>query len=396
MSARIAVWILAGVAILLLAAFNILDLFNGHRYAPPAVGTFVAAAFLIVGALIALRRPRNPIGWIYLVGVTLIAFGGSGNLSAQYAYYALGTRPGALPAVEWVVWAGDVAVTAGFGMLVFFSLLLFPDGRLPSRRWRPLAQIAVVTIALFTAGSALGPNLDPSPEIPVANPLGTPWAGPALGAIQGPIFALGLAVALACVASVFARFRAASGVERQQLKWFAFGAAGIPAVAGLSLVLSLAAPGLDAAVGDNLWPLSVVGIPIATAVAILRLRLYDIDVLINRALVYGATTALIAAAFFAGIVVLQGILRPLTNGSEIAVAVSTLASVALAQPLRSRIQSVMDRRFYRLRYDAARTLEDFSVRLRDQVAIDAVRSDLLDAVRDTVQPTHASVWLRPE
>jgi len=140
--------------------------------------------------------------------------------------------------------------------------------------------------------------------------------------------------------------------------------------------------------------LAVSAIPIAIAIAILREHLYDIDIVINRALVYGATTAGIAIAFFAGIVVLQTVLRPFTNGSEIAVAASTLASVALAQPLRARMQEAVDRRFYRSRYDAVRTLDAFSVRLRDEVDLDAVRAELVDAVRDTVQPAHASLWLR--
>jgi hypothetical protein len=140
--------------------------------------------------------------------------------------------------------------------------------------------------------------------------------------------------------------------------------------------------------------LAIAAIPIAVAIAPLREHLYDIDALINRALVYGATTASIAIAFFSGIVVLQALLRPVTGGSEIAVAASTLASVALVQPLRKRAQSFVDRRFYRSRYDAARTLDEFSVRLRDEVDLDAVRAELVGVVRDTVQPTHAGVWLR--
>jgi len=135
-------------------------------------------------------------------------------------------------------------------------------------------------------------------------------------------------------------------------------------------------------------------IPTAIAIAILRYRLYDIDILINRALVYGATTASIAVAFLAGIVLLQALLRPITSGSELAVAASTLGSLALFQPLRRRVQNTVDRRFYRSRYDATRTLDEFSERLRDQVALESVRADLLDAVRDTVQPAHASLWLR--
>ena len=166
------------------------------------------------------------------------------------------------------------------------------------------------------------------------------------------------------------------------------------ATVGAAIALPLAA--IDFGLTKIGMSLAVSAIPIAIAIAILHEHLYEIDVLINRALVYGATTVGIAVAFFAAIVVLQALLRPFTGGSEIAVAISTLASVALAQPLRVRTQSFVDRRFYRSRYDAARTLDDFSVRLRDQVALDAVRTDLLDAVRDTVQPSYASLWLRPE
>ena len=188
------------------------------------------------------------------------------------------------------------------------------------------------------------------------------------------------------------RYRRATNRERLQLKWF---------LGGMLFAIFFATVGLaifpfNFDLAKILVSLAVSALPVTIAIAILREHLYDIDVLINRALVYGATTAGIAVAFFAAIVVLQALLRPFTGGSEIAVAISTLASVALAQPLRVRTQSFVDRRFYRSRYDAARTLDDFSVRLRDQVALDAVRAGLLDAVRETVQPSYASLWLRPE
>ena len=209
------------------------------------------------------------------------------------------------------------------------------------------------------------------------------------------------------VRALVRRFRWSTGIERQQLKWFVF----VWILAGTTLALTYLAMSVvyitsgEAAFNE---PPLLVRVPVwaniatfvliapAIGISILRYRLYDIDVLINRALVYGATTAAIAIAFFAGIVVLQAILRPLTSGSEFAVAASTLVSFALFQPLRRRIQGGVDRRFYRSRYDAARTLDAFSVHLRDEVALDAVRADLLEAVRDTVQPVHASLWLRAE
>jgi hypothetical protein len=280
---------------------------------------------------------------------------------------------------------------------VFFSLLLFPDGRLPSPRWRPIAGAAVVVIALLGTGTALSPEDVLSPGVVVASPIRLVEGGPLLDVLGWPSGVFAIGVALACLAAPFVRFRAASGVERQQLKWFAYGAALIPAVALVAIIGSLVAPGvLESTAGANLWPLSVAGIPIATAVAILRLRLYDIDVLINRTLVYVALSAVLVAAYVVGLAAFQFLLSPFTAGSPIAVAASTLGVVALFQPLRRRIQALVDRRFYRQRYDAERTLDAFTARLRDQVDLDALRGELLGVVADTLQPTQASVWLREQ
>ncbi len=171
MSVRIVAWSLAAIGIALIVLFNVLDVLNGHQVAPPVFGTPVVGAFLVVGALIASRRPQNPIGWIYLVAATLISFSGTGNVSDQYAYYALVTRPGALPAPDWVLWAGQVALAIAFGGLVFFSLLLFPDGRLPSPRWRPLAITAIGAIAALTVTSAISPDILHSAAFTVPNPV---------------------------------------------------------------------------------------------------------------------------------------------------------------------------------------------------------------------------------
>jgi hypothetical protein len=206
-------------------------------------------------------------------------------------------------------------------------------------------------------------------------------------AVQTILFSSLVLLIVGSASSVVVRFLRSTGDARQQLKWFAFATV----VVALSFPFTFLGAGPWFGVVLNVMSY---GVPVAIGIAVLRYRLYDIDVVIERTLVYGTTTAAIGAAFFGGIVVLQTILRPLTSGSELAVAISTLVSVALFQPLRGRVQDAVDRRFYRSRYDAARTLDDFSVRLRDQVALDSVRADLLDAVRDTVQPTHASVWLR--
>jgi hypothetical protein len=388
-------WGIATVALSCTLVYHALDVVNGHRFPPSVVGSIVGLTYVGVGALIASRWPRNPIGWIYLVCLALISFGAPGNLADQYAIYGTLTDPGSLPGPEWIVWAGHVALSAFFPALLVFSVLLFPDGRLPSPRWRPVgtfAGVAIVALTIETAFQAFGPPMPLGLQNPVS---ATGALGDLLPVARGATFFLILGALGAAIVAIVGRFRRATGIERQQLRWFAYGAAWIPGLLLFAVVLSAVLPrALSGGVGNELWPLSAAGIPVATGIAILRYRLYDIDVLINRTLVYGATTAAIAVAFFAGIVVLQALLRPLTSGSEIAVAASTLASVALFQPLRRRIRDAVDRRFYRARYDAARTLDAFSIRLRDEVELGAVRAELVGAVRDTVQPAHVSVWLR--
>jgi hypothetical protein len=287
--------------------------------------------------------------------------------------------------------------------LLSLLLLLFPDGKFISPRWSsafigPLVLGVSAGLVTLLAAGPIRANAD------VAKPFGMErlvTVAETLTVVYFASFVLGIVFG---AASLFRRYRSGGSVQRQQVKWVAASASLIVLFFVTLFVLLLVrnffpdvleervvAPALQAA---NL--VSALSLALAITVAVLRYRLYDIDVLINRALVYGVTTVAIAVAFFGGIVVVQAVLRPLTSGSELAVAASTLLSVALFQPLRRRIQDAVDRRFYRSRYDAARTLDDFSVRLRDQVSLNAVRSDLLDAVRDTVQPVHASVWLRPE
>jgi len=389
-------WSIAAVGLICIVIYQLLDFLNGHLIAPPVVGSIVALTYGVVGALIASRRPRNPIGWIYLVCLALISFGGSGNVADQYAVYAIVTDPGSLPGPEWIVWAGHVLLIGAFYSLLVFSLLLFPDGRLPSARWRPVGILAGVAVAALTIGSAIGLGNGPPMPVGMQSPVtATGVFGDLDAVVSGATFVLTVGAFGAAIVAIVGRFRRATGIERQQLRWFAYGTAWIPSVALFGVVQSAVLPrDLSNAVGQELWPLLAAGIPVTTGIALLRYRLYDIDVLINRTLVYGATTAAIAVAFFAGIAVFQALLRPVTSGSEIAVAASTLASVALVQPLRRRMQEAVDRRFYRSRYDAVRALDEFSVRLRDQVDLDAVRADLVSAVRETVQPAHASVWIR--
>jgi hypothetical protein len=395
MSTRVVAWVIWATGITFAAAGLALLAASYSVPLPDSWGfrgftAIFAVTFGTTGALIVAAR-RNLVGWLLLVGGLL---SGIQCFGEEYAIYGIVARPGSLPAAALLGWVNSWIWVLTVALVGIYVPLWFPTGHFLSRRWR-VVGIATVVMTVFLATVLMfqeGP-LNNAPF--VVNPFGV------LGfkvidvstGTAAPTFLIGygglIACALAAVASIVARFRAARGIERQQMKTFALG--------GGLLALGFAAGGglqQQGKIGQLFFIATLQVVPFAVAVAVLRYRLYDIDILINRALVYGATTAGIAVAFFIGIVVFQTILRPLTGGSEIAVAVSTLASVALAQPLRAWIQGVVDRRFYRSRYDAARTLDAFSDRLRDKVDIDAVRADLVDAVRDTVQPAHASVWLR--
>jgi len=347
-------------------------------------------AMMLVGVILALRRPRNPIGWIYSWLATITAF----YLAAGgYAIHAVVIAPGTLPGGDYAAWL-RTWVDRPASALILLAFLLFPTGQIASPRWRAALLFPPLVAIGFTA-RAFVPG--PLGFLGVPNPVGIDWVPRSAdeGSLGGIPLTIGTAIAFA---QLVRRFRAADGVERDQIKWLA-----VPVIAlilALIATLSTFIAGVSPDVGVNGTVISAlfsaVGLllPVSMGIAVLRYRLYDIDVILNRAIVYGATTAGIAAAFVAGIVVLQAVLRPLTSGSELAVAASTLGSFVLFQPLRRRVQAAVDRRFYRSRYDAARTLDTFSVRLRDQVALDAVRAHLIDAVRETVQPAHASVWLR--
>ena len=330
-------------------------------------------AFAIVGALIVTRRPRHPIGWIYTASGLLI---GLALFSVEYSRLA---RQLFLPFAP----VGDaifgVAFFAGFLLPITFGLLLFPDGHLPSRGWRAAVLITVIGYLGIVGVNALA-------ERPEYEALHTA-AG--FGALAVP------AAILASVASLILRWRRAVGVERQQLKWVGAAALllGLDLVAAL-LLISFGAIPTSGGITFVLLATGIALVPVAACVAILRYRLYDIDVLIRRTLVYGATTLTLAVLFFGGVLLIQALLRPFTQGNELAVAASTLVSLALFQPLRRRVQATVDRRFYRSRYDATRILDEFGIRLRDEVDLDAVRASLLGAVEQTLQPAHASVRLR--
>ena len=390
MTARWIAWVLWSVSVALAASGGALILISLDAAVPDNWGfrgynDLAAPTFATAGLLIARRQPRNAIGWLVLVAGVAAGFNG---FVQEYATRAVIIAPGSLPAATALAWIASWSFALFAGPMLTLVPQLFPAGRplTSRRRWLLWLGGGFVPLSVFLFGLRPGPLENASF---IDNPLALRGAlADARAAVEMP---LGAVMALTVVASgtvLALRFRRAVGAEREQLKWVASSAA----LCAFAFAGMLATGSSKA--GQVLMIAAFMTMPVAIGVAITRYRLYDIDVLINRALVYGATTAGIAAGFFAGIVALQAILRPLTNGSELAVAASTLVSFALFQPLRRRVQSGVDRRFYRSRYDAARTLDDFTARLRDEVDLDAVRADLVVAVRETVQPAHASVWLR--
>ena len=382
MSARLAAhvaWSLLGLVALILVTGVLLWTPNAGFFVAPAL---IAALFGVVGALVASRRPRNPIGWLFLAFAVVAAFAGAADL---YASYTLVEHPGALPGGDWVAWLGGGIWHPAFGFFVF-AFLLFPNGRLPSPRWRPVAWVAV---ANYLVGGIIGVLWGPLSEdlYPYAEP---PFELPGY-AIANMVFLVFLFVNFGLLAlsavSLLLRLRRATGVERQQLKWFVY------AVALFALVF----PPSVLLFGDGrliliLLPL----VPAAAGIAILRYRLFDIDLIINRTLVYGVLSISLVLLYFGGVAGLQRLFTLLVGeGNQFAVIVSTLAIAALFNPLRHRIQDVIDRRFYRKKYDAARTLERFGTKLRDETDLGALSGDILAVVWETMQPEHVSLWLKP-
>ena len=350
----------------------------------------LSLAFAVVGAIVARRVPGNRMGCVlYATGLVTGAF----ILAYEYGDHGLYAVSPPLPAAKTAAWlsgAPGEAVAGMFGIAV----LLFPDGQLPSRRWRMAGAVAVLGTALLALSTALRPGSTGDPFAAVDNPIGVPGTRGLMTAVEMAGWYLAVAgIALGAVAMVVRR-RRSSGVERQQLKLVLAVGSIVAATTFLSMTSWF------------IWPhghlqarMAVIGVglaafPVAAGVAIMRYRLYDIDVVVNRALVYGALTAILAAAYLACVLVLQLALGPVTSGSSLAVAASTLAVAALFRPARSRIQGVVDRRFYRRKYDAARTLEGFSARLREQVDLDALGGELRGVVAETMQPAHVSLWLR--
>jgi hypothetical protein len=392
MSIRVAwlAWSVCGLTLVLIACAVMLAVLN--RYSLWDLTFLIAqVSAALVGGLIASRQPRNPVGWFVAGHALCFALG---EFTRQYAIYGLLTEPGSLPAAGamisppyWIWYPGI--------MLVFsFLPLYFPDGRLISRRWRLVAWLAVSVTVVLTVFAAVQPGSGETRGIP--NPLGIEVEGlsPLAGVFGVVVPATWLALGVASVTSLVMRFLRSRGEERQQIKWFVYA---MVLVIFYTLADLLFVRGLvSAVVSTVLGVVFFTGPFVAIGVAVLKYRLYDVDLVINRTLVYGLLTASLVLVYFGSIVLLQALFRALTGQeSQLAVVASTLAIAALFNPLRRRIQAFVDRRFYRRKYDAAKTLAQFSSKLRNETDLDRLGSELVGVVQETMQPAHVSLWLRP-
>jgi hypothetical protein len=356
---------------------------------PPSEGIFIAVldgAWLVavagIGGFVASHRPENPVGWLLSALPAWLALTLLGEALYWHGASEHPDDPGTL--AELGAWIANCSWVPAVIVVLVLLPLLFPTGRPPTPRWRVVGWTGAVAGGFLLAATAFARG-------PLEN---FPWLDNPLGAVDVPaaVDAIGVALwfgsALAAAASLVVRFRRSRGVERQQLKWFT--------AAGTVVVLAFAVSfSLEGVIGDEAsWAIiatAFLALGIAVATSVLRYRLYDIDLVINRALVYGALTATLAATYLVVVLVVS-----LAVGrSGLAVAVSTLAVAGVFRPARSRIQAAVDRRFYRRRYDAARTLEAFGVRLRDELDLEALGADLRGVVDETMQPAHVSLWLRP-
>ena len=364
----------------------------GTWYWEDVTQELVQFLFSFIGALIAARRPQNAVGWL------LCAFGLEGALSelaTEYGKYALFAVPGALPAGAVVAWLQSWTWALSFCVMAFV-LLLFPNGKLLSRRWRPLPWITALSTVLLAVGMALSPGPIKNRTVfeSVPNPFGlsgTP--GDLMEPLVGASFVVLNLSLLSAAAGMVVRFRRARGVERQQMKWFAVAASLVAIAFIVNFVYQFV---------DELRRLQQVSLSLAFAsmalaigIAILKHRLYDIDRLINRAVVYGMLSAGLGLVYWASVVLLQQVLRPATQGSELAIIASTLAVAALFSPARRRTQDLVDHRFYRRKYDAKQVVLDFSHKLREDIDLDSLSLELVAVVSRAMQLEQASLWLRP-
>ena len=383
--------LLGGIALDLVTRSTVPELpFGGETEDGSVVADLVTLlTFSVVGAIIASRYPRNTIGWLFCsVGVTI----GLNSFVGHYAEFWLASGFGTSSLGETAAWFSSWLWTLLVYAPASLLLLLFPDGRLPSPRWRPVAW----GVALGTAGGVVGNALKAGPLVDfpqIANPYGVDSPVVWVLGVSGSIVAAGSMVASAV--SLIVRLRRARSEQREQIKWLAYGGAVV--VGGVCVGVLIIPESVPASI--VVMSVSLLGLPVFTGIAIVKHRLYDIEVVINLTLVYAILSATLAVVYFGGIVLLQRVFAGLTGQEklpQLAIVVSTLAIAALFNPLRRRVQAFVDRRFYRRKYDAAKILEAFSTRLRSETDLDALNSALVGVVRETMQPEHVSLWLRPD
>ena len=400
MNSRAAAWLawsLVALSVALLAGGFVLprapsstvaDLqFGGETKSASVVADLVTLLiFSVVGAIIASRQPRNTIGWLFCgVGMAVSLNSFAGDYAEFWLTSGFGMNSLGKTAAWFSSWLWILLVSSPI-----FLLLLFPDGRLPSPRWRPVAWCAALGITGFTASLALGAGpLEDFPQIVNPYSVDSPIVG--IVGVAAGVVAIGSMVASAI--SLIVRLRRAEGEQRQQVKWLAYGGAMVVGTILVGGVITIWSVNVSIVVMN----VALLGLPVFTGIAIVKHRLFDIDVVINRTLVYGFLTATLALIYFGGVVGLQYVFRALTaQGSTLAVVASTLVIAALFNPLRRRVQGFVDRRFYRRKYDAAKTLAAFNTRLREETDLEALRDHVVEVVRATMQPEHVSLWLSPE
>jgi hypothetical protein len=379
-------WGLLALGLVGNAAGAILSAENGRLLQNSGEGlvlTLAFGSFLVVGCLLVARRPDNRIGWIFTAVGLLTAAAG---VAEGYVIYAYVTHPGPLPGRLLAAWMYTWIWLPLIMLTVVFPLLLFPTGHSLSPRWRPVTWLAVGLTVAWTVLGALNPSLDVyNGTIP--NPIGVAGADPDAGLASTIVNGLTTFVLGAAIGSLVARFWRSRGVERQQLKWFAY--------AGVLVVLAAFSTQVVPSLGNLPWVM-VIALPVSVGIAVLRYRLYDVDRLINRTLVYGSLTAILGLGYAGAVLVLGQVFGEVRgNPPSWAVAGATLAAAALFRPVRRRIQALVDRRFNRRKYDAARTVEAFTARLRDEIDLAALSQELLAVVDQTMEPTQATLWLRP-
>lgn len=381
-------WGMCVLTLALIFVTDVLSVFNSSSLDGLSFSIVVIAS-AVVGGVVASRRPSNLIGWLFLGGALVSTVRA---LTAEYAVYGIETNSGSLPLTQAAAGFSHSMELIGPVLLFILVPLYFPTGRPVSRRWGLVAWLALGMLPVMTVLQAVSPG-----EAVYDTGISNPWAiealRPAIEALAPLWFAYYMGLIFAAAASLVLRFWRSRGEERQQIKWFAFAAAFIPIWFVTNWPIEQAFPALFLVMDS----LVIAAVPVTAGVAILHYRLYDIDRVINRTLVYGVLTISLALLYFGGVASIQYVFRTLTGQEQqpqLVVVASTLLIAALFNPLRRRIQEFIDRRFYRKKYDAVKTLEAFSVRLRNETDLEHLSNDLTSVVRDTMQPQHVSLWLR--